>query len=198
MAGANQRLFVVAAKGTREEIQKQLVATAKREHAKIMQDEPRPSRFVRTVDGVRGAREEQVKPDGTIIYVYARLDEVVQAALELLFELSPVLSGDYRMNHRLFVDGVETRNLAGWDGQGEILISNSMPYSRKIELGKMTMRVPGTDHVYEQAEFDLKQRFGNQARIRFTYRGQAGGAILTGKDHSKAEYRYPALEIAER
>lgn len=198
MAGINQRLFVVAVQATREETQQQLAALAKREHAKIMQDDPRPSRFVRTVDGVRGAREQQVRADGTIIYVYPRLDEVVQAALDLLFDLSPVLSGTYRVNHRLFVDGIEASNLAGWDGQGVIVISNSMPYSRKIELGKMIMRVPGTDHVYEQAEFQLRQRFGNQARIRFTYRGLAGSAILTGKAHGKCEYRYPALEIAER
>jgi len=198
MAGANQRLFVVGAQGVREEIQRQLVATAKREHAKIMQADPRPSRFIRTVDGVRGAREEVVKPDGTIIYVYPRLNEVVQAALDLLFELSPVHSGAYRKGHTLFVDGVEARNLEAWDGQGEILISNVLPYSRKIELGKMTMRVPGTDHVYEQAEFVLMQRFGNQARIRFTFRGLMTGSVLTGRDHGKSEYRYPALEISER
>lgn len=199
MAGINQRLFVVAAQATREETQQQLVALAKREHAKVMQDDPRPGRFVRTVDGVRGAREEHVRPDGTIIYVYPRLDEVVQAALDALFDLSPVLSGAYRINHRLFVDGVEARNLAGWDGQGDIIISNSMPYSRKIELGKMTMRVPGSDHVYEQAEFSLRQRFGNQARIVFTYRGLMGGSVLSSKQGgNKSEYRYPALEISER
>ncbi|MHA6731753.1 hypothetical protein [Devosia sp. A369] len=199
MAGANQRLFVLAAQATREETQKQLAALGKREHAKVMKDDPRPSRFIRTVDGVRGAREEQVRADGTIIYVYPRLDEVVQAALDTLFDLSPVLSGAYRMNHRLFVNSVEARNLADWDGQGDIIISNSMPYSRKIELGKMVMRVPGSDHIYEQAEFTLQQRFGNQARIFFTYRGLMGGSVLTSKQGgNNSEYRYPALEIRER
>ncbi|KRA42096.1 hypothetical protein [Devosia sp. Root635] len=199
MAGSNQRLFVQAALETREETQAALVALAKREHRRVMQDDPRPSRFVRTVDGARGAREEQVRPDGTIIYVYPRLDEVVQAAMDLLFELSPVLSGAYRMGHTLFVDGVEARNLEAWSGQGQILISNVLPYSRKIELGKMTMRVPGSEHVYEQAEFTLQQRFGNQARIFFTYRGLMGGSVLTSKQGgNKSEYRYPALEIRER
>lgn len=199
MAGANQRLFLVAAQATIEATQQQLVALAKRENGKVMQTSPRPSRVIRTVDGVRGAREEQVRGDGTIIYAYPRLDEVVRVALELLFDLSPVLSGAYRMNHQLFVDGVEARNLAGWDGQGQIIIANPMPYSRKIELSKMTMRVPGSDHVYEQAEFALQQRFGNQARIFFTYRGLMGGAVLSAKQGgNKSEYRYPALEIAER
>jgi hypothetical protein len=199
MAGGNQRLFLQAALATREETQEALVALAKREHGKVMQTAPRPERFVRTVDGVRSAREEQVRADGTIIYVYPRLDEVVQAAMDLLFELSPVLSGAYRMGHTLFVNGVEASNLAGWDGQGEILISNVLPYSRKIELGKMTMRVPGSDHVYEQAEFALRQRFGNQARIVFSYRGLMGGSVLTTRaGGNKSEYRYPALVISER
>lgn len=198
MAG-NQRLFVVAAQASREEVHAQLVATAKREHAKVMQTEPRPNRFTRTVDGMRGAREEQVRPDGTIIYAYPRLDEVVQVALETLFDLSPVLSGVYRMNHRLFANGVEVRNLANWDGEGQIIISNSMPYARKVELGVMTMRVPGSDHIYEQAEFTLRQRFGNQARIVFTFRGLMGGSVLTARQGgNKSDLRYPALEISER
>ncbi|HEV7417864.1 MAG TPA: hypothetical protein VGN98_17045 [Tianweitania sediminis] len=141
---------------------------------------------------------EAVKADGRIVYDYGRLAEVVQAAMELLFELSPVLSGEYRMRHTLFVNGVEARNLGDWEGEGEIIISNLLPYSRKIELGKMTMRVPGTDHVYEQAEYLLRQRFGNQARIKFTYRGLAGGSVLSGKAHGQSEYRYPALNIEAR
>ena len=62
----------------------------------------------------------------------------------------------------------------------------------------MIMRVPGSDHVYEQAQFLLNQRFGNQAKVRFTYRGLAGGSVLTGKAHGKSELRYPALVISER
>ena len=195
----NQRLFIAAARETRAETQAALVALAKREHARVMQAAPRPSRFTRTVDGVRGAREEVVRPDGTIIYVYPRLDEVVQAAMETLFELSPVRSGAYRMGHTLFVDGVEARNLENWSGEGKILISNVLPYSRKIELGTMTMRVPGTERVYEEADAILSRRFGNQARITFTFRGLMGGSVLSASaGGTKSEYRYPALEISER
>lgn len=199
MAGAHTRLFIAAAQETREETQRALVALAKREHAEVMATAPRPARFTRTVDGVRGAREEQVRADGTIVYVYPRLDEVVQAALDALFDLSPVLSGAYRMGHRLFVGGVEARNLGDWDGESEILIANSLPYARKIELGKMAMRVPGSDHVYEQAEYLLRQRFNNQARIIFTFRGLMGASVLNRQaGGNKSEYRYPALVISER
>ena len=85
MAGFAQ-LFRVAAKETAEETREEIIATARREHARVMQAEPRPSRFIRTVDGVRGASEEAVRADGRIEYVYPRLEEVVRFALETLFD----------------------------------------------------------------------------------------------------------------
>jgi hypothetical protein len=193
MARNATQLFRVTAKGTIEEVRKTLIATAKREHARIMQTEPRPKRFVRSVDGVTGAREEQVKSGGVIRYRYQRLEEVVRAAMEMLFELSPVLSGEYRMAHTLFVDGAAASDLSAWDGTGTIVITNMMPYARKIEVGKMVMRVPGTDHVYEQAEMLLRRQHGNTANIKFNYRG-----FVSGRAGNKSGNRYPALEISER
>jgi len=206
---SNRQLFVQAALETREETQKALVALARQEHGRVMHTEPRPSRFMRFVDGVQGAPEEKVRADGQIEYRYPRLDEVVTAAMDLLFDLSPVLSGAYRMGHTLFVDGVSARDLSRWDGQGRVMISNFVPYARKIELGKMVMRVPGSDHVYEQAEYLLKRRFGNQARITFTFEGIAGGTVAEGYTagrrgrgagllKNQSNLRYPALLIEER
>ncbi|MHA6690595.1 hypothetical protein [Devosia sp. A449] len=198
MAGANQRLFVLAAQATREETQKQLAALGRREHARVMQDDPRPARFTRTVDGVRGAQEEQVRADGTIIYEYPRLDDVVRFAMETLFDLSPVLSGEYRLRHQLFVGGVEARNLSDWDGASEILITNPLPYSRKIEMSTMTMRVPGTDRVYEEAASVVAARYGNTARVQFGWQGVVGGATASGLVGNKSINRFPTLFISER
>ena len=190
--------FRIAALATREATQRVLVDTAKREHARVLNTEPRPTRFTRTVDGRRGAAEDTVKPDGIIVYDYPRMHEIVQVAMNTLFDLSPVLSGDYRNAHTIYVDGNPVSNIKDWDGTGEIVILNHVPYSRKIELGKMRMRVPGTDHVYEQAEYVLNQRYSNVARISFTYRGIAGGYIAKGKAHGQSDNRWPALVIAER
>lgn len=190
--------FSVAAQATREITQQVLAQTAKREHARVMSTEPRPTRFTRTVDGKKGAVEETVRPDGIIVYDYPRMHEIVQVAMNTLFDLSPVLSGDYRNAHTIYVAGNPVSNIKDWDGTGEIVILNHMPYSRKIELGKMRMRVPGTDHVYEQAEYILQQRYSNVARVWFTYRGIAGGYIAKGKAHGQSDNRWPALVIAER
>src|ERR1044071_8434283 len=77
--------------------QRRLVAVAKSRHLAIMGRDPRPSTFLRIVDGRLGALEETVKATGIIRYIYqrsqiglekdeketaARLDEVVKFALQ--------------------------------------------------------------------------------------------------------------------
>lgn len=192
------RIFRAAAKATIAETQKALAALAKREHARVMQADPKPARFVRSVDGIRGAREEVVKVGGVIRYNYDRLDEVVRFAMDTLFDLSPVLSGRYRQSHTLFVGGANATNLADWDGISDIIISNPLPYSRKIELGLMTMRVPGTDQVYEQAEKIVRRRYGNSATVEFFYQGILGKITTGGRKGNKSDNRYPALRIRSR
>lgn len=191
-------LFRAAAQATIAETHKAHVALAKREHGKIMQSEPKPQRFTRTVDGVRGAIEETVKVGGVIRYTYDRLDEVVQFAMNTLFDLSPVLSGEYRNRHMLFVGGVQATNLAEWDGASDIIITNTLPYSRKIELSMMTMRVPGTDRVYEEAASIVASRYGNAARVTFEWQGIVGGNAAVGLQGNKSGNRFPSLKIRSR
>lgn len=204
MARNSVQIFRIAAKSAADEVRKSLIATAKREHARIMTTEPRPTRFTREVDGVMGAREEQVRQGGIIRYRYPRLEQVVQFAMETLFDLSPVLSGDYRNAHVLFVNGTPATNLQSWDGTGEVVITNSLPYARKIEVGKMRMRVPGSERVYQQAAEIVKRRFANQASVKFTYRGIVGNVMAdamplrSGRSRANRNLRFPALVITSR
>jgi len=187
--------FEIAMAATLEQTHQILVETARREHAKIMADDPRPGAFRRWVDGVQGASEAAVKPFGVIEYQYQRLDLVVQFALETLFDLSPVLSGDYRLAHTLFLNDLAVPNLRDWKPGDVVGIVNFLPYARVIEHGKMKMRVTGTDRVYAQAERIVLRRFGNLAKTRFTYRGIIDGVAAEG---TSSDVRYPALIISER
>lgn len=191
------QIFMAAAQATIADTQKALVSLAKREHARVMATDPRPTRFTRYVDGRQGAAEETVKPDGIIRYVYPRLDEVVQFAMETLFDLSPVLSGKYRMSHTIFVEGRAVGDLKDYRG-GEVAISNFVPYARKIELGIMNMRVEGSSKVYFQAAERVRKRFGNSATVHFTYRPIMGGTFVEARGKRGTELRYPTLIIAER
>ncbi|MGE0289266.1 MAG: hypothetical protein AB7P16_23505 [Bradyrhizobium sp.] len=213
--------FDAAIKGTLAEVRRHVIDTVHREHRKVMEAEPRPQRFRRWVDGRENATVEEAEA-GSVIYIrYDRLDLVVQYAMETLFDLSPVgLPSDrraghpnlYRMSHTLMVDGQATRNLSDLKPGQEVVIINPVPYSRKIERGAMRMRLKGTDHVYEQAARIVKQRYGNLAEIRFTYRsavlpyvgmGGSSGGKKTGPAKRAAAgmeraSRVPALVIRER
>lgn len=185
--------FRVAKEGCLRQMHAALVATAKREHGRVMAAGPRPVSFVRIVDGREGAAEETVRPAGVIVYRYPRLEMVAQFAMETLYDLSPVgppERGHYRDAHTLVVEGVAVTNLKRWRSGQEIVITNLMPYARKIEVGAMTMRVPGSARVYQQARRKVMARYGNLARVEFTYRAFAG----SGGD---AKLRYPCLVIRE-
>lgn len=198
-AQATAQQFNLAIAGTLAEVRKAHAAFARRAHATVMAAAPRPSGFVRYVDGAKGAPEDAVKPNGVIVYDYLRIPEVARVAMELLFERSPVLSGLYRKSHTLFLNGAAVPNLAGWRPGDQVAISNPAPYARKIEVGSMKMRVPG--HVYELVAQTLKQRFGNIANIGFTYRGLAGGPGSApgagGGAGNKPALRYPTITISE-
>jgi hypothetical protein len=167
-----------------------LVKTALQRHAQVMRTLPVPDDFVRIVDGVAGALERQAKTDGKIEYHYSRIKLVLEYALEVLRALSPVRSGRYRGRHAVYVGGARLDTLSGWKSRlgASVLITNDAPYARKIEVGAMSMRVPGTDHVYAQAEPIIARRFGELADVAFIY-----SDILGGRPE-----RAPALRISER
>jgi hypothetical protein len=178
--------FDAAIKGTREEVQRRFVAFAREQHSRVMRSDPRPASFLRTVDGVVGAREDAVRYDGIIIYDYPRIPSVVAFAMEKLIEKSPVESGAYRDSHTIFLNGEPVSNLKGYRPGDDVAISNLMPYTRKIELGKMKMRVAGTDHVYQQAlQAITRSRFGGIAKVRLVYRPIFGGGTALERWASK-------------
>lgn len=172
------RQFTIAADKVVGDIRAAHVALAKREHNKVMRTDPRPVVFTRIVDGHVGAAEDTVSKGGIIVYRYPRLSEVVAFAMQALFDASPVDSGEYRSSHTLFVNGAPASNLSNWRPGDEIVIANPLPYSRKIERGAMTMRVAGTDHVYDRVERKVARRFHNVASVDYTYRSIYAGAVM--------------------
>jgi hypothetical protein len=202
--------FAIAIKGTLEQVQQEIVRTAKREHAKVMATDPRPLRFTRYVDGRLGAHEEAVRGDGQITYLYPRIDAVVQFAMEMLFKFSPVDSGEYRNSHVIFLNGRAVTNLEGWKPGDDVAIANFLPYSRKIELGHMKMKVPGTSQVYEQAVSATNKRFRGVFKALYSWRGVVGGEAISpkmgasrarrgqGAAHNKSAARFPAMIFVEQ
>lgn len=152
-----------------------------------------------------------------IVYRFVDMQGVVSFALETLKERSPVGSGGdkhpglYRDNHLVFLDGHVTKDVSAWKPGQQINISNPVPYSRKIEAGRMKMSVP--PHVYEDAVPIIAGRFGNSVNVKFVFmpvrfgdnaawasftKMQRTGRKLSEKAREDWLVRQPALQITAR
>lgn len=166
------------------------------------------------VDGRRRDDVDAVKPNGRIVFEFRLVDEVLAWISEQLVLNSPVLTGRYVAAHALFVDGVEIEpGKMPLDGK-EYVFVNTLPYSRKIERG-LSPQAP--DGVYQSIAAVAARRFGNIARIHFTYRGVVDGFMpdplaeaSSGsrsrdrrgrfsagdlRQYNRAELRFPAIVV---
>lgn len=123
------------------------------------------------VDGRVGAPLKSVQPEGVIAAEFEVVSNVLVWIDEQLQIHSPVKTGRYKKSHILFIDGVESGPLvvAGFDSAEFV---NSQPYARKIERG-LSPQAP--DGVYQAVAVLAQRRFGNIARITFSYRAIFGG-----------------------
>ena len=95
------------------------------------------------VDGTLGGSEDQVAPDGVIIYQFKLIGDVLTFIDEQLIAHSPVRSGRYQRSHMLYADGVEADPGTPPLGAAEYTFLNAQPYSRKIERGEVTVGAGG-------------------------------------------------------
>lgn len=138
--------------------------------------------FTITVDGREGASLDSVNPDGgNIIVEFELVAGVLAWIAQTLLDRSPVLSGAYRKGHMLFADDTLVDAFGTVPMADEYVFTNSVPYARKIEVGKtesgrdFTIQVP--NRIYERTANDARAKFGNQAKISFTFRPVMGGGI---------------------
>jgi hypothetical protein len=124
------------------------------------------------VDGRRGAVPQDVRPDGTIVFDFELLDDLFDWIAEQLLNASPSLTGAYRQSHLFFADGEEIKPGAIVPQASEYLFITDSPYAGKIERGQSDA---APDGVYQVIAALAARRFGNLARIRFTYRSITGG-----------------------
>lgn len=141
-----------------------------------------------TVDRQKGKPIEQVKPDGIVFAEFELIAGAIEWIGDELLKASPILTGKYMRSHLLFVDGVEHQIGAELPaGASEYAFVNGQPYARKIERGQSDQ---APDGVYEVIAAMASKRFGNQARIRFTYRSISGSKAV--------EDRQPAIIVRPR
>jgi hypothetical protein len=129
----------------------------------------KPLTVVRHVDGVIGAPESAVKPDGVIVYDYGRIDQVAEYVLDIVRELSPVDSGDYVRSHVMMLNGVVVDNdLSLMEAGRPHHDQQHAAYTRKIEIGRKGYRAHGS-RLRKGSVASAPSRFGNIANVFFTF-----------------------------
>lgn len=127
------------------------------------------------VDGREGAPLMSVKPGGMVFAEWSFMGQTLIDIGAMLADASPVRSGRYAQSHLLIIDGVEQASGPPPETFDEAIFINSMPYARKIERG-LSRQAP--DGVFQTVAAVSNRRFGNLARVKFTYRPLTGRTSL--------------------
>lgn len=126
------------------------------------------------VDGSAGASEDQVRPNGVIVYEFSLIGDLFAWIADQLKQFSPVRTGRFEHSFVLFADSVEIDPYGPIPTATEFVFQNTEPYVRKIERGFS----PQAPHGVFQAVAALAQnRAPKLAKVSFTYRSLIGGAI---------------------
>lgn len=139
-----------------------------------------------TVDGREGASLASVKPNGVIIAEWDLFVDVLVWIGDQLVRNSPVRTGKYAASHVLYADGVRVDVGDKIPDSTEFTFANEQPYARKIERGQSS---DAPDGVYQAVAVLAARRFGNIAKVRFTY------VSVHGKVRSA---RQPAITLSVR
>lgn len=139
------------------------------------------------VDGHEGAREETVKPTGTILYRFNRMGAIAQFALSYLINRSPVRSSfpispahgkpvHYRDGLYVAVDGkfILAHQFApnSVPATAEISIGNVVAYSRKVDIqliGGKRLSFSTAPFLFDDAVREIKKRFGVLVEVKRVY-----------------------------
>ena len=118
------------------------------------------------VDGVKTSDLFRATESSQIAAEWQLKTGVIEYIYDLLQKVGPAKTGRYRRSVMLFADGKQIDDPKAAEGANTVMFVSTVPYARKIEHGKKGY-APGA--VYESVAAMAKGRFGNLARINFTY-----------------------------
>lgn len=155
-------------------------------------------KYTRAVNGRLDAPEEQVKAPGPIVYVFSYLEEITTYALEFARARSPKASGRYRNSWFALVNDRVWNGRSDIPADAQVIVTNDRPYSRKIEVGAMKMRVP--PHVVEDMRQAIQKRYPKVVTVSKQFTELAGAYRLRRNGGRRGRRRgdpitYPALVI---
>ena len=172
------------------------------------------------VDGSAARSLASVRATSIIVAEFELATDVVQYVWDEVQKHSPVLTGAFKVSQKIYADGAEVAGPveAVAANPDEIVIVSDVPYARKIEgvpgsknhSKPQSSQAPGG--VYQVVAVLAAARYGNSAKIRFSFRapisggldqwarkhsGKAEGKAKQHREHQK-DIRQPAIIISFR
>lgn len=156
---------------------KALVMTAVHERERVINLTKKRSGFEplyrQIVDGREGAPLEAVKPNGKIIFAWQYAVEVATDTLSALVNRSPYDEGHYISGLIVLLDGKEGLLSQVNVSTKLIQIVASVPYARRLEVGKRDDGSPFVlqvkPHIVEETAIVARKLYNKLAEITFGY-----------------------------
>ncbi|MDR6953788.1 hypothetical protein J2X65_003151 [Ancylobacter sp. 3268] len=175
-----------------------LAAFAKQELAGVIARGEGTQIYDRFVNGHAGAPEESVQAPGPILYVFSWWQPIIAFALNELERRSPRKSGRYANSFVVFVNGRRAHRGEEIPPNAEVVITNTQPYARKVQVGAMKMNVP--PFLFDYAGSAVVRRFGaTLISVQLKFLQLRGGYILKRSQGNRADRQagmpltYPSL-----
>jgi hypothetical protein len=169
-----------------------------------------PNSFVKYVDGVEGADEYRVKPNGYILYDFNYMPDAISLAIEFLRARSPKGGRAPHMRDMFFLANQRTGelieygaiNYAELDPQSSWFIGNAAPYNRKADVqfvGKERLRFRVPPEIYQDASDFINKTYGEVIRARRFYSIVFPGQYVLKQGRREGQrVESPALLIGPR
>jgi len=148
-----------------DDISREVAIFARTSVAELIRTGEASSNYARFVNGQEGAPEEafdvrsRAMP-GPILYEFSWWQEVITDGLAELVKRSPRRSGRYAQSFVVLANQQPVTSYHDIPGNAEVIIFNAQPYTRKIEVGAMTMSV--APHHFDSANAALRRKYGAQ------------------------------------
>jgi hypothetical protein len=157
------------------DVARQLIAEAEAANAQAL---GRSVAYTTFVNGSQSENLESVRPGQSIRAEFDLGSDLLQWVYDQLQRTAPVKTGAFRDSIAMFADGTQVDALADAAQAREVVFTSLVPYARKIEgkSGRPPQSAQAPNGVFEVVAKVAAQRYGNQARIRFTYTSPTGGA----------------------
>jgi len=204
---AFRNTLTVASRGLGADSKALLHQAARHERERVLRQQQQRAGIAPTdmiiPDGRRGAPIEAAERQVIIEYGYLR--EVVQETMRALVARSPRRSGGYARSFVVMIDGEQVDNAAAITHEtAEVVIVNTSPYARRLEIGKRRDGRPFViqvkPRIVEEIAIAARSRFGNVAKLAFGYFDLASAYTLRTSARRKdrragAPIRYPGIRI---